>query len=168
MSQRIPPKALIMFFAGTTGIVLGGPAALLIVGWLFPSWLGADASEVWRGLATVAGSWIGGGANQAAMKEIFSVQDSLFSTMVAVDVMVSQIWLAFLLFGAGINKKIDIQNTQIEKVMTKTFKTIGSDALAVDAAEIMENNKILTLVVMNKNKYVGVVSMHDLIEARIL
>ena len=67
-----------------------------------------------------------------------------------------------------INKKVNIQNTQINKVMTKTFKTIGSDALAVDAAEIMENNKIFTLVVMKKNKYVGVISMHDLIEARIL
>ena len=67
-----------------------------------------------------------------------------------------------------INKKVDIQNTRINKVMTKTFKTIGSDALAVDAAEIMENNKIFTLVVMKKNKYVGVISMHDLIEARIL
>ena len=67
-----------------------------------------------------------------------------------------------------INKKVNIQNTQIKKVMTKTFKTIESDALAVDAAEIMENNKIFTLVVMNKNKYVGVISMHDLIEARIL
>ena len=67
-----------------------------------------------------------------------------------------------------INKKVNIHNTQINKVMTKTFKTIGSDALAVDAAEIMENNKIFTLVVMKKNKYVGVISMHDLIEARIL
>ena len=67
-----------------------------------------------------------------------------------------------------INKKVNIQKTQINKVMTKTFKTIGSDALAVDAAEIMENNKIFTLVVMNKKKYVGVISMHDLIEARIL
>ena len=67
-----------------------------------------------------------------------------------------------------INKKVNIQNTEIKKVMTKTFKTIGSDALAVDAAEVMENNKIFTLVVMNKDKYVGVISMHDLIEARIL
>ena len=67
-----------------------------------------------------------------------------------------------------INKKVNIQNTQIKKVMTKTFKTIRSDSLAVDAAEIMENNKIFTLIVMNKNKYVGVISMHDLIEARIL
>ena len=67
-----------------------------------------------------------------------------------------------------INKKVNIQNTHIKKVMTKTFKTIELDALAVDAAEIIENNKIFTLVVMNKNKYVGVISMHDLIEARIL
>ncbi len=67
-----------------------------------------------------------------------------------------------------INKKVNIQNTEIKKVMTKTFKTIRSDALAVDAAEIMENNKIFTLVVMKKDKYVGVISMHELIEARIL
>ena len=52
--------------------------------------------------------------------------------------------------------------------MTKDFKTISSDSLAVDAAEMMEKNKIFTLVVMDKRKYVGVISMHDLIEARIL
>ena len=67
-----------------------------------------------------------------------------------------------------INKKIDIQKTRIKDVMTKTFKTIDSNALAVDAAKIMEENKIFTLVVLEKNKYVGVLSMHDLIEARIL
>ena len=67
-----------------------------------------------------------------------------------------------------INKKIDIQKTKIEDVMTKTFKTIDSNALAVDAAKIMEENKIFTLVVLEKNRYVGVLSMHDLIEARIL
>ena len=67
-----------------------------------------------------------------------------------------------------INKKIDIQTTKIKDVMTKTFKTINSNALAVDAAKIMEENKIFTLVVLEKNRYVGVLSMHDLIEARIL
>jgi len=67
-----------------------------------------------------------------------------------------------------INKKVDIQNTKIKDVMTKKFKTINSDALAIDAANIMEDNKIFTLVVMNKNKHIGVISMHDLIEARIL
>ena len=67
-----------------------------------------------------------------------------------------------------INKKIDIQKTKSKDVMTKTFKTIDSNALAVDAAKIMEENKIFTLVVLEKNRYVGVLSMHDLIEARIL
>ena len=67
-----------------------------------------------------------------------------------------------------INKKVDIQNTKIKDVMTKKFKTINSDALAIDASKIMEDNKIFTLVVIDKNKHIGVISMHDLIEARIL
>ena len=67
-----------------------------------------------------------------------------------------------------INKKINIQTTKIKDVMTKSFKTIESEALAVDAAKIMEENKIFTLVVLEKDKYIGVISMHDLVEARIL
>ena len=67
-----------------------------------------------------------------------------------------------------INKKIDIQKTKIKEVMTKSYKTIKPNALAVDAAKIMEKNKIFTLVVTEKQKHVGVISMHDLIEARIL
>ena len=67
-----------------------------------------------------------------------------------------------------INKKINIQTTKIKDVMTKSFKTIESEALAVDAAKIMEENKIFTLVVLEKGKYIGVISMHDLVEARIL
>ena len=67
-----------------------------------------------------------------------------------------------------LNQKIDINTTKIKDVMTKKFKTIEEDALAVDAARIMEKNKIFTLVVMKKNKNVGVISMHDLIQAWIL
>ena len=67
-----------------------------------------------------------------------------------------------------LNQKIDINTTKIKDVMTKKFITIEDEALAIDAAEIMEKNKIFTLVVMNKTKNVGVLSMHDLIQARIL
>ena len=67
-----------------------------------------------------------------------------------------------------LNQKIDINTTLIKEVMTKKFITIGDEALAIDAADIMEKNKIFTLVVMKKDKNVGVVSMHDLIQARIL
>lgn len=105
--RKLGPKALIMFLAATTGIILGGPIALLVTSYLFPNLLSVTPDELWRGLSTVAGSWIGGGANQTAMKEIFKVQDNLFATMIIVDVVVANIWMGFLLYGAGISDKID-------------------------------------------------------------
>jgi len=105
---NLGPKALIMFFAATFGIVIGGPLAILFMTWVAPGILDIGGTEeVWRGLATVAGSWIGGGANQASMKEIFGVSDGLFSTMIVVDVICANIWTGFLLYGASITKKID-------------------------------------------------------------
>ena len=100
-------KAIIMFLAATLGIILGGPTALLVVLNLFPEIIPASPDEIWRGLSTVAGSWIGGGANQTAMKEIFEVGDNLFGTMIVVDIVVANIWLGFLLYGASIAPKLD-------------------------------------------------------------
>ena len=106
--RKLGFKALILFFTGTLGIIIGGPIAILIVSSINPAIIGgSDIDSVWRGLSTVAGSWIGGGANQAAMKEVFQVDNEIFSAMVAVDVIVANIWMAFLLYGAGINDKID-------------------------------------------------------------
>ncbi|MEM6802086.1 MAG: DUF819 family protein [Bacteroidota bacterium] len=105
---NLGPKALIMFFTATLGIVIGGPIALLLIGTIAPDIVGAsDAGELWRGLSTIAGSWIGGGANQTAMKEIYEVSDQLFSSMVVIDVVVANIWMGFLLYGANISDKID-------------------------------------------------------------
>jgi uncharacterized membrane protein len=105
---NLGPKALIMFFAATIGIVLGGPIAILTISFFAPSVLDiGSGEEVWRGLTTVAGSWIGGGANQASMKEIYGVSDSLFSKMIVIDVICANIWTGFLLYGANISKKVD-------------------------------------------------------------
>lgn len=100
-------KALIMFFTATAGIILGGPIALLVVTNLFPGLIPASTDDIWRGLSTVAGSWIGGGANQTAMKEIFEVGDNIFATMIIVDVVVANIWMGFLLYGANISDQVD-------------------------------------------------------------
>ena len=96
-----------MFFAATFGIIIGGPIALIIALKYFPNAFAATAEEVWRGLSTVAGSWIGGGANQTAMKEIYNVGDNLFASMIVVDVIVANIWMGFLLYGAGVTEKVD-------------------------------------------------------------
>jgi len=102
-------KAIAMFLTGTIGIVIGGPLAMLIVGILDPSILEASSpdNEIWRGLATVAGSWIGGGANQTAMLEVYQPSSNLFSAMVTVDIIMANLWLAFLLYGASMATKVD-------------------------------------------------------------
>lgn len=117
-------KALIMFFTGTAGIIIGGPLAILIVGIFSPETVGgSDSQAVWRGLTTVAGSWIGGGANQAAMLEIYKYDIDKFGSMLLVDIIVANIWMAFLLWGIGKKDKIDkwlkADNSAIENLKTK-------------------------------------------------
>ncbi|MCG8311151.1 MAG: DUF819 family protein [Cytophagales bacterium] len=106
--MKLGPKALIMFLTGTFGVVAGGPLAILIASFISPETVGGAGPEaVWKGMTTIAGSWIGGGANQAAMYEIFQPSDKLYSIMITVDVIVAEIWMAFLLIGVGKTKSID-------------------------------------------------------------
>ena len=101
-------KALIMFFTGTLGIIIGGPIAIILVSIFSPETVGGnDFDAIWRGLATIAGSWIGGGANQAAMLEIFNYNPEKYGGMVLIDIVVANIWMAILLLGVGKTKKID-------------------------------------------------------------
>ncbi len=110
---RLGPKALIMFITGTLGVVIGGPLAILLFSFIAPDVVGGVApNEVWRGMTTVAGSWIGGGANQAAMFEIFRgdnnlISGSMYSMMITVDIIVAEVWMFFLLLGVGKAAKID-------------------------------------------------------------
>ena len=125
--KKLGFKAIIMFLTGSMGIILGGPISILIISEFAPGIIvGSGSEQVWRGLTTVAGSWIGGGANQAAMKEIFQVGDTVFSAMIAVDVIIAQIWMVFLLYGVGINKKInrwfDADATSINRLKDKIEK----------------------------------------------
>lgn len=117
--KRLGPKALIMFLTGTVGVVLGGPFALWVTSLVAPELLsGQGAEALWRGFSTIAGSWIGGGANQAAMKEIFAPSNPLYSVMVAVDVVIAQLWMLLLLLGVQKADAID--------------KWLGADASSIE------------------------------------
>ena len=132
---KLGPKAIVMFLSGTLGIIIGGPLSIILISYTFPNLIdGLEADLVWRGLTTIAGSWIGGGANQAAMKEIFLVDDAIFSTMIAVDVIVANIWMAFLLYGSGVHEKIDrILNADSSSIddLRKKIETYRSQNLKV-------------------------------------
>ena len=115
---RLGPKALVMFGTATIGVVLGGPIAIVIVNWIAPSVIHPESGEeVWRGMTTVAGSWIGGGANQAAMYEMWRtpaqeggpslISSKMYGIMITIDVIVAEIWMVFLLLGVGRAQSID-------------------------------------------------------------
>ena len=117
-------KALIMFFTGTIGIIIGGPIAILLISIFSPETVGgADFDAVWRGLSTLAGSWIGGGANQTAMLEIYQYNPAKYGGMVFVDIVVANVWMAILLIGIGkkdkINKWLKADTSAIEELKEK-------------------------------------------------
>ena len=106
---NLGPKALIMFFTGTVGIMIGGPIAILLISFVSPDTVGgADFDAVMERSFYLAGSWIGGGANQTAMLEMYKYNPAKFGGMVFVDVVIANIWMALLLIGVG--KKIELTN----------------------------------------------------------
>ncbi|MGV6861643.1 MAG: DUF819 family protein [Putridiphycobacter sp.] len=105
---KLGPKALIMFGTATIGIMIGGPIAMWIMGYFSPDTVGGEGFDAaWRGFATLAGSWIGGGANQTAMLEVYKYNQDLYGGMVTVDIIVANVLMAGLLIGIGKKKSID-------------------------------------------------------------
>ncbi|PCI73536.1 MAG: hypothetical protein COB38_00270 [Gammaproteobacteria bacterium] len=136
--KALGPKAIILFLTGTFGIVIGGPIALLIMSVINPDVVTGD---IWRGMTTIAGSWIGGGANQAAMKEVYEVSGDIFSSMIAVDVIIANIWMAVLLVMAAKSKQIDertgADTSAIEDLIVTVEKFNKENAKNPDVTDLM-------------------------------
>ncbi len=65
--------------------------------------------------------------------------------------------------------QIDLRTTRIDTVMTRTPRTIDADALAVEAAQLMETHKISGLLVTRADGHlVGALNIHDLLRARVV
>lgn len=150
-------KALIMFITGTIGIIIGGPIAILLISMVSPETVGGIGPDaVWRGLSTLAGSWIGGGANQTAMLEIYGYNQKLYGGMVFVDIVVANIWMALLLIGIGKRKRInswlgaDISAIETLKEKVSTF-----------AAKVKRNPSLTDLMIITAIAF-GTVSFSHL------
>ena len=68
----------------------------------------------------------------------------------------------------ALNQEINIENNSVSSVMTKKFISISENDLAIDAATLMEKNKIFTLNVLNQKKQPSVITMHQLLEFGII
>ena len=104
---RLGWKLLVMYAGASITVMLGAFVAFWAVGLLHPETV---AGDTWAGMATLAGSWIGGGANMVAMKELFEVDETTFGQFVVVDVGVGYVWMAVLIFLAGRAEKIDARS----------------------------------------------------------
>ena len=83
-------KALLIFFTGTLGIIIGGPIALYAVSFFSePFHLAAQEGGYWKGLVTITGSWIGGSSSQLALKEIYGCSEELFVIILVIDALVA-------------------------------------------------------------------------------
>ena len=120
------PKALIMFFTSTFGVMIAAPLAVLITMGLFPNLVTVPPDLLWKGLGTIAASWIGGGANQTAVREIFQVPEDLFGAMVVIDVLVGNLWLAVLLYLVKYDDRINRWFKADTKAITRLEEKVSA------------------------------------------
>jgi uncharacterized membrane protein len=131
---NLGPKALLLFFSATAGIIIGGPIALF----LFQSYLPDD---IWQGFAALAGSWTGGGVNFVAVGIAVGATESMLGMMVIVDVVVAYTWTGLLMFFASRYKKIDLRhnadNSMVEELREKVEKFQKSAARVSTTSDFM-------------------------------
>jgi uncharacterized membrane protein len=116
---RLGRMALIMMLAGTAGIIIGGPVALLVFG----QWLPADA---WKGFAALSGSWIGGTANMVAMAESVGASAETLAPVIVVDTVVGYGWMGLLLLFSAYQTRFDRWNRADTSVIEETNRRMAA------------------------------------------
>ena len=122
--------------------MIGAPVTVVVCKWLAPEAFSATGPDaVWRGMSAIAGSWIGGGANQVAMQQMFRPSDALFSSMIAVDVVFSNILLAALLFLAtrngAVNRLLKADTSSIDAIKARLSAIRGQHVRIPTANDLM-------------------------------
>ncbi|WAJ70531.1 KpsF/GutQ family sugar-phosphate isomerase [Catenovulum adriaticum] len=68
-----------------------------------------------------------------------------------------------------LDKKINIHDTAISKVMTTGGVTVTPDMLAAEALKLMEDKKVNGFIVIDQNDQpVGAINIHDLLKAKVI
>lgn len=97
---HLGPMALIMFFGGMIGVMLGMIAGFLVV-------KGILGSSFALGFGALTGSWTGGSANMIAVKEALQVPDAVFTLMLILDSTIPYVWMGVLIYLSNHQKAID-------------------------------------------------------------
>jgi uncharacterized membrane protein len=87
---RLGAIALAVMTAGVLGIMIGGPAVVII----FKHWLDPQA---WMGIGALSASWIGGSANMIAVAKATDTPNAIYLPMVVVDSIIPYCWMAIMI-----------------------------------------------------------------------
>lgn len=91
---RAGPRALALMLVGSVGVMLGALAT-------FAAFHDALPPESWKAFAAIAGSWVGGGANFAAIQSAVDMPADLVGPAIVVDATIGYIWLGIVLTAAS-------------------------------------------------------------------
>jgi len=97
---KVMGKGVLVMLMGTAGVMVGGVVSYVIVhGWL--------PDDTWKGVGTLAGSWIGGTANMLAAKEILGASETQFTLAIVADNVIYLVWLPILLMSRDFADKFN-------------------------------------------------------------
>ena len=112
---RIIGRGIFVMLFGTAGVIIGAPIAFLLVKNNLPE-------DIWKAFGTLAGSWIGGTGNMAAVSEGIGTSGQGFGLAVLGDNLVYIVWLPILLgsknFAKYFNRFTKVDNKRIRMLET--------------------------------------------------
>ena len=147
-------RTILVMLIATASVMIGAVVGVLALAPFFQAgYLPATHLEsLWKGVAALSGSWIGGSANMAAIWQTLTdgtqtdVEGQIFAAMVAVDVCVAYPWMALLIALAGrqnqINRWLHADSSRIEEVNKRMETIIQTQSRPLDA------NKFLSMVAL--------------------
>ncbi len=132
---RIMGKGIFVMLLGTLGVIVGAPVGYLAV----HRWLPPDA---WKGFGALAGSWIGGTGNMAAVAGGLETPPEIFGLAVLADNVVYVIWLPILLGSKAMaerfNKWARVKEDRVARM---------EEAAAADAASRTEQPLLMRHII---------------------
>ena len=86
-------KPLVLFLSGSLIIALLPPLLVFITKFIdIDFYTQILDEEIWKGLVTVVGSWIGGSTSQLVLKELVNCSEELFVSVLVIDNILVNIW----------------------------------------------------------------------------
>ena len=86
-------KPLVLFLSGSLIIALLPPLLVFITKFIdIDFYTQILDEEIWKGLVTIVGSWIGGSTSQLVLKELINCSEELFVSVLIIDNILVNIW----------------------------------------------------------------------------